>query len=560
MSKNTVLTTTLQYKGIFDTSDIVRKVKDLRNQLKGQASQNDLLNVDTQIKKIEELQAKIKQSTSKGYSSPAELKATMKDYDNLLNIASRLKNSFNDIHLTGLNNEFVKLKKELAEAQDQLKAMESTFKSQLQTSFTGVKKGNSYAQQFVDAAKAGEDLKSVQNKVTAEMQAQLDVMKNQQTIAQQQLDAANAKLTNAQNKAYSITGQPGANINRRSVTDIKSGKDLSQLSTAQSNKKWEKVQEIYKQVASTMTDSSKAVKQFNEELEKNGLAFKNEDLIIKAFNSSLESKKNGAVSVAQASVNSAKKQVNKINTNIQGAELEQKQVSSAINSQALIDAYNNVGNAAANAADKERQVTEAGTHLNDANPNVEAFGNDIRDATQQVEQMGKANAEAAEKATNMQQSFNRISDTVKRLFSVYNIFYKIRSIISETFNDVKNLDQAFAQIAMVTSYSVEDMWESYDQYAQMAQELGQTTESVVQSSALFYQQGLDTAESLELTTSTMKLATLAGTDFQEATSQMTAALRGFHMEMDQGEHVTDVYSELAAHAAADVNTFSVIIF
>jgi len=30
-------------------------------------------------------------------------------------------------------------------------------------------------------------------------------------------------------------------------------------------------------------------------------------------------------------------------------------------------------------------------------------------------------------------------------------------------------------------------------------------------------------------------------------------LRGFHMEMDEGARVTDVYSELAAHAAADVN-------
>ena len=34
---------------------------------------------------------------------------------------------------------------------------------------------------------------------------------------------------------------------------------------------------------------------------------------------------------------------------------------------------------------------------------------------------------------------------------------------------------------------------------------------------------------------------------------MTAALRGFNMEMSEGSHVTDVYSELAAHAAADVN-------
>lgn len=34
---------------------------------------------------------------------------------------------------------------------------------------------------------------------------------------------------------------------------------------------------------------------------------------------------------------------------------------------------------------------------------------------------------------------------------------------------------------------------------------------------------LDTNEALELTTSTMKLATLAGSDFETATSQMTAA-------------------------------------
>lgn len=50
----------------------------------------------------------------------------------------------------------------------------------------------------------------------------------------------------------------------------------------------------------------------------------------------------------------------------------------------------------------------------------------------------------------------------------------------------------------------------------------------------------------------MKLATLAGIDFAEATDLMTAALRGFKLEMDEGAHVTDVYSELAAHAAANV--------
>lgn len=55
----------------------------------------------------------------------------------------------------------------------------------------------------------------------------------------------------------------------------------------------------------------------------------------------------------------------------------------------------------------------------------------------------------------------------------------------------------------------------------------------------------------------MKLATLAGIDYAEATDLMTSALRGFHLEMDQGSHITDVYSELAAHAAANVQEIAV---
>ena len=139
------------------------------------------------------------------------------------------------------------------------------------------------------------------------------------------------------------------------------------------------------------------------------------------------------------------------------------------------------------------------------------------------------------------------------LLSATSIFNLIKRKVKETYEDVKTLDKSFASIAMVTKYSVDEMWGSYSLYADMAAKLGQKTNSVVQASALFYQQGLDTNEALELTTDTMKLATLAGNDFQTATKEMTSALRGFKMEMDEGGHVTDVYSELAAHAAASVD-------
>lgn len=150
-------------------------------------------------------------------------------------------------------------------------------------------------------------------------------------------------------------------------------------------------------------------------------------------------------------------------------------------------------------------------------------------------------------------AISKFANMIGSMFSIYTIFSRIRSEIRKTYEDIKTLDKSFASIAMVTDKSVSDMWGTYEQYANMASELGQKTNSVIEASALYYQQGLDTNEALELTTHTMKLATLANENYKTATEEMTAAIRGFRMEMDNGSHVTDVYSTLAASAAASVN-------
>lgn len=165
---------------------------------------------------------------------------------------------------------------------------------------------------------------------------------------------------------------------------------------------------------------------------------------------------------------------------------------------------------------------------------------------------GEATREAVVAAENFDNTFNNLQNIAKQVLSLTSAWRMFRQQVVNTYNDVKELDKSFAKIAMVTNYQVSDLWEQYENYADMANRLGQSTQSVVEASGLFYQQGLDTAEALALTEDTMKLATLAGLDFSEATSQMTAALRAFHMEMDEGSHITDVYAELAAHAAADV--------
>jgi TP901 family phage tail tape measure protein len=54
------------------------------------------------------------------------------------------------------------------------------------------------------------------------------------------------------------------------------------------------------------------------------------------------------------------------------------------------------------------------------------------------------------------------------------------------------------------------------------------------------------------------MAKIAGLSAADATDRMTAALRGFNMELDQesAQRVSDVYSKLAAITASDVDEIS----
>jgi TP901 family phage tail tape measure protein len=112
-----------------------------------------------------------------------------------------------------------------------------------------------------------------------------------------------------------------------------------------------------------------------------------------------------------------------------------------------------------------------------------------------------------------------------------------------------------SETAVVTDFNIGDMWDALPKYTQAANELGATTLGAYQTMTLFYQQGLDTNEVFEIGTETMKMARIAGLEYADATNLMTAALRGFNMELNEASatRINDVYSELAAITAADTN-------
>lgn len=206
--------------------------------------------------------------------------------------------------------------------------------------------------------------------------------------------------------------------------------------------------------------------------------------------------------------------------------------------------------------EQEEAARRAAAQNSGLSESLEETSEAIRENTEESQKNVDEMDELIDSQNKVNQAFENMKGSIKTFLSIGSAITGLRRVLQDTFNDVKELDKSFANIAMVTDYSVGQMWESYGQYAEMANQLGQSTKSVIEASGLFYQQGLNTAESLALTKDTMKLATLAGLDFSEATAQMTAALRGFKMEMDEGARVTDVYSELAAKAAADVEGIS----
>lgn len=239
-----------------------------------------------------------------------------------------------------------------------------------------------------------------------------------------------------------------------------------------------------------------------------------------------------------------------------------QQINDIINQ--AINGSSNLNDALKTLVNTENEVTKAEKGMSAAKAEdqktTDKLANSTKDlsaaATKQANDQNKANQAMRETATEVKRTEGAISKfarMVGSMFSLYTIFAAVRSEIRKTYEDIKTLDKSFASIAMVTDKSVSDMWGTYEQYANMASELGQKTNSVIEASALYYQQGLDTNEALELTTHTMKLATLANENYKTATEEMTAAIRGFRMEMDSGSHVTDVYSTLAASAAASVN-------
>lgn len=177
----------------------------------------------------------------------------------------------------------------------------------------------------------------------------------------------------------------------------------------------------------------------------------------------------------------------------------------------------------------------------------------VENAAEGLEKSHEAAVSSAEGTHALNNELENIKNGITHFFSLSNAASMFKSAVRDAFDTVQELDKIMTETAVVTDFSVGDMWDQLPQYTEMANELGVAIADVYSASTLYYQQGLQTKEVMDITTETLKMARIASIDAAEATNYMTAALRGFNMEINEtnAQRVNDVYSELAAITAAD---------
>lgn len=177
----------------------------------------------------------------------------------------------------------------------------------------------------------------------------------------------------------------------------------------------------------------------------------------------------------------------------------------------------------------------------------------VKAAGDEMEEGLRENFNKASDLKDFDDEIERTKQKLKELFSIGTTVELFRRTISNAKETVKDLDAAMTQTAVVTDFSVGDMWDQLPEYTKRANALGTTIKGAYEAATLYYQQGLDTNEVIAVSNETLKMARIAGMEAAEATDMMTAALRGFNMEIDEAsaKRINDVYSELAAITAAD---------
>lgn len=534
MAKNT----TIKVKGEFDASQMLQSLQEVRKNLQNLGvPTREFERFDKQFEKANQLASQLSAQMQTGFSNTKQIDNFERSYGRLDVMLTQLRNTLStlgdNVDINVDSTQLNKLKTNLQNLENARSNMLAAAKEEITNNKKNLNLNQNQVKSLQEQVENAENLKQLLKDIGRERYAKL----------------AN-KVSDLDTEAMNISIGANTDIHKSALKNITDGGDEQLIGKA--------YQTALTETVGVLGSGEMALNTFVRELQNYNITLKDSEEALRMLNADIDDAISSGVSSPsqKGTINMMRNRAQAIGMPMDNGDFQlgggaANIVSNASNLENNAISITNTQNAvlAQEAADA-RQAAQA---VNELTQNIQETERAHGTLSSSVTETTNELRQESENAQQLQDSFKRMKDAIKAILSVSGVWRMISRVAKETFQDISKLDEAFAKIAMVTNKSVAEMWSSYSSYADMAKRLGQNTTDAIKASALFYQQGLDTKEALSLTEDTMKLATLSGQDFQKATEQMTAALRGFHMEMEAGSHITDVYSELAANAAADVH-------
>jgi len=208
--------------------------------------------------------------------------------------------------------------------------------------------------------------------------------------------------------------------------------------------------------------------------------------------------------------------------------------------------------------DIDKLINELNQYQEVARQTADINRNQVNKSNEELSEKAKQAADSIKGYMNQIKDMSSYSKQVQQLtnrlmyfFSLTNGFRLLTRAVKQAFTAIKELDKAFTEIAVVSKYSVDEVWSMRSNFVQAANDIGASTNDLIEATTLYVQQGLSLEEAQEIAVETMKMGRIANLNGKDATDLMTAAIRGYRMELTEANHVNDVYSNLAAHSASN---------
>lgn len=169
----------------------------------------------------------------------------------------------------------------------------------------------------------------------------------------------------------------------------------------------------------------------------------------------------------------------------------------------------------------------------------------------------EGNSELQQMGNNLDSINKKSAATVASVGLLSQAFRTLQNTAKQMIRTAAELDQQLTDLRMVTGQNYEDASRLVDSYNALAKELGATTSQVVDAADEWLRQGKSIAEVEQLIAQSMVLSKVGKMDSAEATKNLTSAMKGYGMAVDEVSGIVDKLTAIDLNAAVSSSDLAI---